>query len=75
MMGGRPLPAGELRSELQAVAEQVVEVLHPIIHQIPLCPVTDACTELVTVTQTFPKMEVDIIYFLVFACSLSVGHF
>ena len=28
MMGGRPLPAGELGRELQAVAEQVVEVLH-----------------------------------------------
>ena len=27
MMGGRPLPAGELCSQLQAVAEQVVEVL------------------------------------------------
>ena len=27
MMGGRPLPAGELGSQLQAVAEQVVEVL------------------------------------------------
>ena len=39
------LPAGQLCGELHAVGEEVVEVLHPIVHQVPLRSITDAGAE------------------------------
>ena len=49
------LAAAHLHGDLHAVGEQVVEVLHPVVHKVPLCPVTDAGAECVRVTQTFSE--------------------
>ena len=48
-------PTRELGSDLEAVGEQIVEVLHPVVHKVPLSPVTDAGAECVRVTQTFSE--------------------
>ena len=68
MVGWWSLPAGQLCSQLQAVGEQIVEVLHPVVHQVPLCPVADAGAECITVTETFPETEraVDDLHFFLF---------
>ena len=66
MVGWWSLPARQLCSQLQAVGEQIVEVLHPVVHQVPLCPVTDPCTELVTVTQTLPEIGGEALF--IFSC-------
>ena len=39
-------------TDLQAVGKEVVVVLHPVVHCVPLSPITDATAECLTVTQT-----------------------
>ena len=41
MVCGGPLPAAQLGSQLQAVGEQIVEVLHPTLHNVPLGTIRD----------------------------------
>ena len=48
------LPAGELCRDLHAVGEEVVVVLHAVIHYVPLGTVADALGESFGMTQTFP---------------------
>ena len=55
-------PTRELGSDLEAVGEKVVEVLHPVVHKIPLCPVTDAGAECVRVTQTFSEEKLFLVF-------------
>ena len=54
MVGWRSLPTRQLRGQLQAVGEEVVEVLHAVVHQVPLSSIADACTKCITVTEAFP---------------------
>ena len=58
MVAGGTLPAGELCSQLQAAGEQIVKVLHAIVHQVPLGAVADPSAEGVAVTQTFPGIKI-----------------
>ena len=39
-------------TDLQAVGKEVVVVLHPVVHCVPLSPIADATAECLTVTQT-----------------------
>ena len=49
------LGARELGCDLQAVGEQVVVVLHAVVHRVPLRPRCDATAEGLTVTQTLSR--------------------
>ena len=35
-------PARKLGGDLQAIGKKVVEVLHPVVHEVPLRPIGDA---------------------------------
>ena len=48
----RVLAAGELEGELHGVGEEVVEVLHAPLHDVPVGAVGDAAGKIVRVTQT-----------------------
>ena len=50
----RFLATRQLCGDLHTVGEEVVVVLHPIVHHVPFSTIADALAEFVTMTQTFP---------------------
>ena len=38
-------PARKFGGDLQAIGKEVVEVLHPVVHEVPLRPIGDASAE------------------------------
>ena len=58
MTGRRSFPARKLCSDLHAVWEEVIEVLHAIVNHIPLCTVTDSLVESFTMAQTLPGNKI-----------------